>query len=54
MQAAAAAVVNEKAAIEAHNVATATLEDNRLHPSNSGNGLADMMNMGPDAAGATV
>jgi hypothetical protein len=54
MQAKAAAAAKEKAAIEARNVATATPEDNRLHPSNSGNGLADVTNMGPDAAGATV
>ena len=54
MQAKAAAAAKEKAAIEARNVATAACKDNQLPPSNRGNGLADMTNMGPDAAGATA
>jgi hypothetical protein len=54
MQAKAAAAAKEKAAIDACNVATAAPENNQLRPSNSGNGLADVTNMGPDAAGATA
>ena len=54
MQAKAAAAAKEKAVIEARNVATATPEGNQRRPSNSSNGLADVTNIGPGAAGATV
>jgi hypothetical protein len=54
MQAKAVAAAKEKAAIEVCNVATATPKNNQLCPSNSSNRLADVTNMGPDAAGAPV
>ena len=54
MQAKAMAAAKEKAVIEVCNVATAAPEGNQLRPSNSGNGLADVTNIGPGAAGETV